>query len=251
MKATMYVIGAVLLLPFLAACSADSDDSPTAAPSVAVKSAWPKCDDAAVMKAASDKLATWLNENVGKDNAYHVHGSFLAEISSSNTEGRLGDTQQCLARVSVGSKDARGRLHIAGVFPVEFILTSDSDEKPQIALDEAGVLSRGIANAASDLLIKMAIDQDPKPPSAAPINDRAPIPAYVVVSCKLDDSCDIDNPGPDDSGKTAVFTSLQKCVSFLPSLSEGGGPPGKMIEDRLYLTIFGAGYFKCIKQPSS
>ncbi len=78
----------------------------------------------------------------------------------------------------------------------------------------------------------------------------APSRSYVVVACRAHNACDLNNLAPGDDGEPEVFASLKKCVASLASFGSGGGPPGKVVGDRFYLTEFGAGaYFRCVPRP--
>jgi hypothetical protein len=141
---------AVLVLWLLVGLAVKSGNS--------AKSAAPSCNGSAVMTAASAKLAYWLNQKVGKDNVYHVHGTFVVEISTSVTAGSLQGTQNCMAVASVGISQAGGTPLVASqTFNVHFLLATGQDGTSQITLDEGNLLSNGGAfDTAGSLLMQKA-----------------------------------------------------------------------------------------------
>jgi hypothetical protein len=117
------------------------------------------CSDPAVKSAAADKLADWLNQNVGKDNPYHIHGSFIAQLSSSVALDGLQGIQRCFAVVSLGIRPA-GASSIIGPepFDVHFRLDADQDGKPQVTMDKADLTSDfGAFDVGASLLQRQAM----------------------------------------------------------------------------------------------
>lgn len=156
------VISVVLLIIVLKMASTEESTNVTGdtaiagAPSIALS-----CDSPAVKTSASSKLAKWLDENVGKDNAYHVHGAFVAEISTSVVMGTIQGIHQCLAIASVAIRQPSGALLISKeMLNLHFLLASD-----QITLDEGDLLSNATVTADT-LLVREAMQ-----PSAAPISE--------------------------------------------------------------------------------
>ena len=219
------------------------------------RSAAPSCNGSAVMTAASTQLADWLNQKVGKDNVYHVHGTFAVEISTSVTVGNLQSTQHCMAIASVGISQAGGTPLVAQQpFNLHFFLATDQDGLSQITLDEGNLLSNGGAfDTAGSLLMEKAQGEQSTAQQQATSPPqwqwRSALPAgtsgYVMFTCIPSEGPCFDMPKR-QGGDEKVFTSLQGCISSMTVI------PGKLVNGRLYTTLGGEAtgvYFECVKPP--
>lgn len=142
------------------------------------------CDSPDVKTGAATTLADWLNAKVGKNNSFHVHGTFITEISTSVTIGTIQGTKQCIANVSIGLKWPGGDPLVAQA-PVNmhFLLTDG-----RITFNDAELLTdQGAFDTAGTLLAEEAQREEsrqvqPEVPTAK-ANPTPSSKPYTIAEC--------------------------------------------------------------------
>jgi len=240
MNAPIYLtLSAFLLL--LSGCSGQSTSSDQSA--LAPSHAAMTCDSPEVEKNAAQKLVEWLKEKIvdnGNGNL-HLNGDLQSNISTSVSIGELPPTQQCLANVTLGFKDAGGTLHTAEPVSIRFNFSP-----AVIELNEASLLQDGGAFASTSFLLvaedereTAASAQASSLPGSSGAEDFERVP-YALTKCTKDGCI---------RATSITSVSAKACAYSLEALNLNDDHD--LIDGRLYPHNDRSRWYECDKLPPS